>query len=318
MEKKDEEQINKTGDKSTVENQHPPSQTNPVSSSENTEQIPSINNPESIKKETEEEHQAFINTTATKQNLSSQPKTEMEVHHHPQLDHKSKTFKGYLLEGFMIFVAVMMGFIAENIRVSFTDREHVNQLTSQLIQDLKDDTASLNKIWAEETQIVKDNDSLIELLQKPLEKTDTKKMQKFIYYSHSMWPFHPSGGAIAAIKNELPLKQFSNSEIISHIAKYEGHIDLLHTIEGITLQYQRSYLDPFLTEHFTPSNLEASFDSASTPDSQMRNLSQEDMTQLAADMVLIKINTRELVDDNRLVKDDAVSLLKYVIKHYHK
>ncbi|HEY5463903.1 MAG TPA: hypothetical protein VIJ95_11655 [Hanamia sp.] len=291
MEKKDEGNINKIGNKSTTENQHPPSQTNPVNSSENTEPI-----------------------SANK----SQLKTEMEVHHHPQLDHKSKPFKEYLLEGFMIFIAVMMGFIAENIRVNITDSEHVNQLTSQLVQGLKNDTARLNKIWGFETQLVKDNDSLIELLQKPLEKTDTKRMQKLITNSHGMWPFHPSGGAIAAIKNELPLKQFSNSDIIRYIAIYEEHIDLLHTVEGITLQYQRSYLDPFLTQHFTPSNMEASFDTASTPGTQMRNLNQEDMAQLAADMVLIKINTRELVDDNRMVKDDAVSLLKYVIKHYHK
>jgi len=291
MEKNDEGKINKTGNNLATENHHLPSHVNPVNSSENAEPI-------------------SANTT--------QPKTEMEVHHHPQLDHKSKPFKEYLLEGFMIFIAVMMGFIAENIRVNITDREHVNQLTSQLVQGLKNDTARLNKIWGFETQVMKDNDSLIELLQKPLEKTDTKRMQKLITDSHSMWPFHPSGGAIAAIKNELPLKQFSNSDIIRYIAIYEGHIDLLHTIEGITLQYQRSYLDPFLTQHFTPSNMEASFDSTSTPDAKMRNLNQEDMTQLAADMVLIKINTRELMNDNRMVKDDAVSLLKYVIRHYHK
>ena len=41
---------------------------------------------------------------------------QMEVHHHPQLDHKHKPWKEYLLEGLMIFIAVMMGFIAENIR----------------------------------------------------------------------------------------------------------------------------------------------------------------------------------------------------------
>ncbi|HEY8783428.1 MAG TPA: hypothetical protein VIM16_17510 [Mucilaginibacter sp.] len=36
------------------------------------------------------------------------PETKMEVHHHPQLEHNPKPFKEYLLEGFMIFIAVMM------------------------------------------------------------------------------------------------------------------------------------------------------------------------------------------------------------------
>ena len=63
----------------------------------------------------------------------------MEVHHHPEVEKKG--FKEYLLEGLMIFVAVMMGFIAENVREGITEREHVKQLTSQLVNDLRSDTS---------------------------------------------------------------------------------------------------------------------------------------------------------------------------------
>jgi len=50
-------------------------------------------------------------------NDTEHPLTEnkMEVHHHPELHHKHKPWKEYLLEGLMIFIAVMMGFIAEKI-----------------------------------------------------------------------------------------------------------------------------------------------------------------------------------------------------------
>src|ERR1700709_1141220 len=51
---------------------------------------------------------------------SKLPTETMEVHHHPQVEHKSKPWKEYLLEGFMIFVAVTMGFFAESLR------EHIN------------------------------------------------------------------------------------------------------------------------------------------------------------------------------------------------
>jgi hypothetical protein len=40
----------------------------------------------------------------------------MEVHHHPQLEHKPKPWKEYLLEYIMIFLAVMTGFFAESYR----------------------------------------------------------------------------------------------------------------------------------------------------------------------------------------------------------
>lgn len=248
---------------------------------------------------------------------STSPETDMEVHHHPQLDHRPKPWKEYLLEGCMIFIAVMLGFIAENIREDITNSEHVRQLTFQMVQDLKTDTTRLDNIIANENRILRSNDTLFSLLQEPLEKLDTKKMQKVSINAHGMWPFHPSLGAIAAIKNELHLKQFANSEIIGLIARYEGNIELLHTVQDITLQYQRNFLDPFLSRHFTPANLNAVFHHTSEPDEKMRNLTQEDLTQLSAEMVLIRINNDELIRDNQELKQDAVDLLQYVTKQYH-
>jgi hypothetical protein len=242
---------------------------------------------------------------------------EMEVHHHPQLEHKAKPWKEYLLEGFMIFIAVMMGFIAENIREAVDNSEHVKQLTAQLVHDLKTDTAQLNNIYRAETKIAKSNDSLLALLQQPLQKADTRGIQKQVAHSHSLWLFHPSAGAMAAIKNELHLKQFSNSDIITYFAKYEKDIELLHTAQDVSLQYQRIYLDPFLTLHFTPANMVAAFDDHAEPTAQMRNLAQSDLDQLAADMVLIRIVTNEMLGHNRQINDDAVALLHYVTMQYH-
>ena len=245
------------------------------------------------------------------------PSTEMEVHHHPQLDHKPKPWKEYLLEGLMIFIAVMLGFFAENIREDITNNEHVRQLTSQMVQDLKVDTNRLNNIIENEQRILRSSDTLFNLLQVPLEKLKTKKLQQVAINAHNMWPFHPSLGAITAVKNELHLKQFSNSEIIRYISQYEGNIELLYTVQNIALQYQRNFLDPFFSRHFTPANLNAAFSHINLPDEKMRNLTQEDLTQLGAEMVLIRINNGELIRDNQELKQDATDLLEYVTRQYH-
>jgi hypothetical protein len=50
----------------------------------------------------------------------------MEVHHHPHVEKKS--FKEYLLEGLMIFLAVTMGFFAENIREHFSEKKAKSKL----------------------------------------------------------------------------------------------------------------------------------------------------------------------------------------------
>lgn len=52
------------------------------------------------------------------------------------------------------------------------------------------------------------------------------------------------------------------------------------------------------------------------PDAQMRNLTQAGLTQLAADMVLIRLVSDELVRDDESVKENAVNLLKYTTSEY--
>lgn len=258
-----------------------------------------------------------IKTTSINNPASSLTENKMEVHHHPQLDHKPKPWKEYLLEGLMIFIAVMMGFVAENVREDITNHEHATQLTSRLVQDLRADTIELNKVIKFETAISKSNDKLINLLQQPLAKADFKQIQRSISQSHNFFPFYPSSGAINAIKNELHLKQFSDSDIITYISKYESLFNLLRTVQDVTLQYQRTYIDPFMFDHFTPANLNAVFTGQSPQNTVMRNLTQEDLTHLAACMVLIRINTNELIRDNQALKEEAIALLKYVNKTYH-
>jgi len=50
----------------------------------------------------------------------------MDVHHHPDLHHKKKNFKEYFLEFLMIFLAVTLGFFAENIRESIKDKNQLH------------------------------------------------------------------------------------------------------------------------------------------------------------------------------------------------
>ena len=51
----------------------------------------------------------------------------MEVHHHPDIQHETKKWKEYFLEFLMIFLAVVLGFLSENIREHVTDRSKEKQ-----------------------------------------------------------------------------------------------------------------------------------------------------------------------------------------------
>src|SRR6516162_8204142 len=86
----------------------------------------------------------------------------MEVHHHPDLYHEKKKFKEFFLEFVMIFLAVTLGFIAENVRESISNHEQEKHYVESLINNLKDDTSTMNIVLKENNRKI---DSLLKLAQ---------------------------------------------------------------------------------------------------------------------------------------------------------
>ncbi len=76
----------------------------------------------------------------------------MEVHHHPHVE--KKNFKEYLLEGLMIFLAVSMGFIAEQIREHFTEKETERKYVESYLEDLKSDRLRFDRIINKNNQTI--------------------------------------------------------------------------------------------------------------------------------------------------------------------
>jgi len=73
----------------------------------------------------------------------------MEVHHHPHVEKKG--LKEYFLEFLMIFLAVTLGFFAENIREKISNKAIENEYMESLVSDLKADTSAISQAineWA--------------------------------------------------------------------------------------------------------------------------------------------------------------------------
>lgn len=86
----------------------------------------------------------------------------MEVHHHPEVEKKG--FKEYLLEGLMIFIAVMLGFIAENVRESITEHTRAKEYAETMVADLSEDTIFMNDYRTYYAVSSKHLDTLMQLL----------------------------------------------------------------------------------------------------------------------------------------------------------
>lgn len=112
----------------------------------------------------------------------------MEVHHHPQLPHgEKKPFKEYLLEFLMIFLAVTMGFFAENIREHLVERHKAKEYISSLVGDLGNDTAKLAYYLPRLREAYKGLDTLATQCYLPARQMDTRKMYYAYHHFCRQW-----------------------------------------------------------------------------------------------------------------------------------
>jgi hypothetical protein len=241
----------------------------------------------------------------------------MEVHHHAGGHHGDKKFKDYFLEFLMIFLAVTMGFLAENFREFITDKSHVVELAGQLKEDLMNDTANVQKLIEFETEEVKRTDSLYSMLIIPADRIDYKKLQDMIVSCDRMDFFYPSTGAISTIKRELHLKEFVKTKIAVRIDNYEKIVTVLQNFESRDVDYLGKYIESFLSNHFTPENAAVAVLRMPVLNEKMRNLTPADLVQLSVDINLIKAYDLVLLSRYTKVKTEATAFIDHIKETYN-
>jgi hypothetical protein len=240
----------------------------------------------------------------------------MEVHHHPAVHHEEKHFKDYFLEFLMIFLAVTMGFLAENLREYITDKNHVEELAGQLRQDLDNDTIKLNKLIGFQQLQLRRIDSLYDILMQPSEHIDYKKLQNMVVDCERLDFFYPSTGAMSTIKKDLHLRKFVKTKIAMHIDLYEKDIIVLEKFEGRDIDYMVKYLESFISDHFTPENAAAAVNRSPVINGNMRNMKPNDLVQLSVDVNLIKAYNIRLISQYEKIKEDAVAFIQHINTTY--
>jgi hypothetical protein len=155
---------------------------------------------------------------------NNKPQTEeMEVHHHPKVE--KKNFKEYFLEIVMIFLAVTLGFFAENIREHFTDKSKEREFIVSLKEDLVSDTIQLNFLLPFSDTVYEKLDSLYFLLQ-AAGKGEPYDIHKLYYmnftYGFGLLMFVPNNRTISQIKNTGGFSLIKNQACRDSITVYDN------------------------------------------------------------------------------------------------
>jgi hypothetical protein len=177
----------------------------------------------------------------------------MEVHHHPNMHHKPKPWKEYFLEFVMIFLAVTLGFIAENLREHITDSAREQEYAGGLYQELTDDSTAIANILFVRQEKVKDMDYICRyFLDSSLENLPKSFYPAFTtsFYLINSYTFEPKDAIVGQLRSSGALRYFKSIELQKALGDISVCINNIRYRNDQEYQFFANPLKIFLLKHF--------------------------------------------------------------------
>ena len=150
----------------------------------------------------------------------------MDVHHPTDLHHKKKHFREYFLEFLMIFFAVTLGFLAENLRELITNRSKEKEYVRAFIRNVQDDTANLRRIIKFDSVQVSGIDEFLRLRHADLKVDSNRK--NFYYLSFSYFynsaSFTSNNATLQQLKSTGDYRLIKKDHVADSLSKYDYDI----------------------------------------------------------------------------------------------
>jgi len=190
-------------------------------------------------------------TNYSPQPLDIQPKPEiMEVHKHPHHVMHKKKWNEYLLEFFMLFLAVFLGFLAENQRERIVEHEREKTYAGRLLLDLEQDSALFQVRKQEFEQRRKNDAHFFTTLSEDANSSDSAVISSFLPLLKASSPDFTTA-TYNQMKSSGGLRYIRNEELTTQIQKYYDVI--LPGIQREITDLRKVFTDlilPHMVKHF--------------------------------------------------------------------
>ena len=152
----------------------------------------------------------------------------MEVHHH---SHHPKKWNEYITEFIMLFLAVSLGFMAENIREHQIEKHREISYLKNVHEDLRLDLKSIDSVILQNKVRLQALDTLFVSI-----KNNTIKNEDVYYYTRNLGlraTFESSHVGLDQIKSAGGLRMVKNNLIVSGIQEYERMLNSTDKLEDV-------------------------------------------------------------------------------------
>lgn len=145
----------------------------------------------------------------------------MEVHKHPHHVMHKKKWSEYLLEFFMLFLAVFLGFLAENLRERIVENERAKEYAHSLVQDLKNDISFAKRYYGINRIASSYLDSLSDIIgQERVRQTKGGLLYLYGRFANGGLQVLWSNTTYDQLKNSGSLRYFRDVNLIRKISQY--------------------------------------------------------------------------------------------------
>jgi hypothetical protein len=246
----------------------------------------------------------------------------MEVHHHPDLHHKKKNFKEYFLEFLMIFLAVTLGFFAENIREHLSDSAKEKEYLESLVQDLKLDQQVLSQNIVELQSGISMMDSMITILDHPsMVSNNTGTLYFLARLSPRLQPLIINDRTFEQLKNSGNFRLIKSIGTSNKIMDYYNKIPLVKLLESINetefTQYKSVAAKVFYPEVFVSTEGNGNEINRISGTPSLRTADNELLQELSVFAVYMHGTKKGILDSDEEIKKSGASLIDYLEKEYH-
>ena len=152
----------------------------------------------------------------------------MEVHHH---SHHPKKIKEYITEFMMLFVAVSLGFFAENLREMQVEKHREISYLKNVHEDLQLDFKNIDTVVKSNGIRLTALDSLFKII-----GSNSVSNEDYYYYLRNLAlrsTFESSRIGFDQIKSAGGLRMIESKEIITGIQEYERKLNSIEKLENV-------------------------------------------------------------------------------------
>ena len=147
----------------------------------------------------------------------------MEVHHHPNVEKKG--FKEYFLEFLMIFLAVTLGFFAENMRENISANKKESIDINSLFRNLTTDSAKITDQMQINEDEINSLDSMMVLIRSGRYKYEAEMLYRLAYNTRGFQVFEYSNITYEEMKSSGSFSLIRSHDIRNNLVNYNNFIN---------------------------------------------------------------------------------------------